>query len=56
MTTTEARARLRQLGRKVTRLKNGRFLVKGCWPDVRECDLPQVAYTFEKQLERHSGG
>lgn len=49
MTITEARAQLRKLGRKVRRLSNGRYLVQGVWPDVRECDLGVVAAGLEKR-------
>jgi hypothetical protein len=47
MTISEARAALRRMGRRVKRLPNGRYVVQGVWPDVRECDLPQVVQGLE---------
>lgn len=47
VTTTDARAQLRKLGRKVKRLPNGRYQVAGVWPDVRECDLIVLAQGLE---------
>lgn len=38
---------LRKMGRKVKRLSNGRYEVQGCWPDVREQDLPAVIAGLE---------
>ncbi len=52
MTTADARAALRRMGRKVRRLPNGRYAVQGVSPDVRECDLVTLARAFEDMRER----
>lgn len=39
--------RLRALGRRVRRLKNGRYDVSGVWPSVRAEDLEIVAAALE---------
>lgn len=49
MTISEARAALRRMGRRVKRLPNGRYLVAGVWPDVREEDLSVLAKGLEKR-------
>lgn len=44
--------RLRRMGRRPRRQRDGRYQVPGVWLTVRECDLSAIAQGFEQMEER----
>ena len=47
----DALARIRATGRKVRRLKNGRYAIDGVWPCVSAAYLEMVAAALEEMAK-----